>query len=140
NVDRLLDIKNKLDALESEEIWIQEKQKLIEKILLESLGIKAEFLAMKELAYPSEEVKTSLVMNNPSGIPIEISSFSLLEHNLPIAQPIQNNKAFNLDIPLKLPEDYPISQPYWLQEEPENNMYTIQAQSAIGSPFNQPSV
>jgi LmbE family N-acetylglucosaminyl deacetylase len=140
NVNALLDIKSKLDALDSAEIWIQEKQQEIEGIILASLGIMAEFLAQKELAYPSEEIATSLVINNPSKLPVEISSFSVLEEKLPIAQKIQGNEAFNLEIPLHLPEDYPISQPYWLKEPPQDNLFTIQPQGAIGQPFNRPSV
>lgn len=140
NVDRLLGIKKLLDALDSQEIWVLEKQREINRIILEALGIQSEFLAQKELSYPSEEIETSFVINNPSGKSVEVASFSVLDENLPIEQLIEGNEAFQLDIPLQLPEDYPISQPYWLEEAPEDNLYSIQPLSAIGPPFNGPPV
>src|SRR5690606_27036524 len=41
---------------------------------------------------------------------------------------------------ITLPEDYPLSQPYWIEKAPEDNLYVIENQLAIGKPFNSPAV
>src|SRR5690606_35409913 len=59
---------------------------------------------------------------------------------LPVHQTLKDNESLNLDVPVALPQDYPISQPYWIAQEPKNNLFQIGEQSAIGQPFNTPSV
>lgn len=140
NVGRLLGIKKLLDGLDSPETWVREKQMEINRIILGSLGIQAEFLAPKELSFPTETIQTSFVINNPSPKPVEVTAFSVWDNEWSLQQVIEGNEAFRLDIPLQLPEDYPLSQPYWLEHEPEDNLFSIHSQSAIGQPFNRPSV
>ena len=140
NIPQLLQIKRMLDALEVNENWITEKQGKIEEIILSSLGIKAEFLAGKELAFPSEKVNASLVVNNPSATVVTAISFSYLDEAVPINRGTKDNEPINQNLLFELPDDTPISQPYWIEQAPEDNLFTIQDQSAIGKPFNEPAV
>ncbi|MEX2592765.1 MAG: PIG-L family deacetylase [Anditalea sp.] len=140
NVPQLLQIKTLLDASASSEPWVKEKQVQINDIIISSLGIDAEFLSNKELSYPSEKINTTLVINNPSETDIHVSTFTVLDKEIFINQALKDNEALNMDIPIALPEDHPISQPYWIEQRPENNLYKIEDQSAIGRAFNKPSV
>src|SRR5690606_32795043 len=53
---------------------------------------------------------------------------------------VKDNETITQDLLLELPEDTPISQPYWIAQTPEDNLFTIQDQVAIGKPFNEPAV
>jgi len=140
NLTSLLIIKRELDKAGSNERWVKEKQSLINEIIVHSLGIIAEFNAGKELSYPGEKFKTQMVFNNPSARKVNLIDYSILDKNLPLDTEAVNNKPFKKDIEITLPEDYPISQPYWLEEELDDNLFGIQDQKAIGRPFNEPAV
>lgn len=139
-VHSLLEIKKMLDGLSSTEPWVIEKQDKITQIIINAMGIAFEFTANKELAYPSELVNSSLIVNNPSSLEMKVTTFELLEEELPVHQTLKHNDSFSLDVPVALPNDYPISQPYWIAQEPKNNLFQISEQSAIGRPFNKPAV
>lgn len=140
NIPRLLEIKHLLDAVEADLPWVLEKQGQINQIIFDALGLQTEFLSNKQFAYPSAEINCALVLNNPSNIPVTLSSFEVLGKQVGIQKPLQDNEAVHLDLPLVLPDDYPLSQPYWLEEEPQNNLFTIAGQEDIGLPFNRPAV
>src|SRR5690606_40585147 len=127
-------------GLSSTEPWVIEKQDKITQIIINAMGIAFEFTANKELAYPSELVNSSLIVNNPSSLEMKVTTFELLEEELPVHQTLKHNDSFSLDVPVALPNDYPISQPYWIAQEPKNNLFQISEQSAIGRPFNKPAV
>jgi len=140
NVPQLLQIKKMIDKLGAGQPWIQEKQEQVNKIILQALGTKAEFLASKEISFPSEKSNASLVINNPSGTSLRIASFSYLDQTLPINRVLKDNEALQRDLPIELSADFPISQPYWIEKAPEENLFVIEDQLAIGKPFNSPAV
>src|SRR5690606_2755490 len=94
----------------------------------------------KELAFPSELVNSSLIVNNPSSLEMKVTAFEILGEELPVHQTLKDNQSFNLNVPVALPKDYQTSQPYWIAQEPKNNLFQISEQSAIGRPFNKPAV
>lgn len=140
NVSRLVQIKKLLDAVISDRPWVREKQFQIEQLILDALGMDMEFNVNKELAYPSEEIHTSLVVNNPTDSEVRVLSFAVLDKEVSIGQVIKNNKVFRREFPLVLPDDYPISQPYWLEQPPENSLFTIPDQKDRGRAFNDAAV
>jgi len=140
NLPQLLQVKQMLDKADNKLPWIKEKQDQIGGIILSALGVKAEFLASKELSFPSEKSNASLVINNPSAAILKAVSFRYLENAEPLNQALADNETIHLDLPIELADNFPISQPYWIVQAPEDNLYTIQDQLAIGKPFNPPAV
>lgn len=140
NVAALLAVKDKLSALPSNEIWVSEKKQALDKLILDCLGFKAEFLANKELSFPTDGVSAKLVVNNPSDLKLEATSFNVLDQALEWRKPVTGNLPFEVTIPLKIPADFTISQPYWLNRPPKDNLYTISDRTEIGRPFNEPAV
>lgn len=140
NLTGLLLIKKMLDGYQGNANWVKEKKELVHKIILEVVGFKALFVANKELSYPSDEVKGTFTINNPSDFPIVLKNLKTLEHTLNPNQVLKDNKPFSTSLSLKLPENFPISQPYWLEKMPENNLFVIEDQEEIGKPFNDPAI
>ncbi|KEO74022.1 PIG-L family deacetylase [Anditalea andensis] len=140
NIPQLISIKKELDKINLKEAWIIEKQSLIDEIILNAMGIIAEFNSNKELSYPGEVFKTQLIFNNPSSKELKLIDFSILDKTIPIDIDSKNNQTYKRDINITLPKDYPISQPYWLEDENDGNLFKISNQQAIGKPFNEPAV
>lgn len=140
NVPQLLHIKSLIDKMEGKAPWIGEKKHQINQIILQSLGIKTEYLADRELSFPSDKINTSLVVNNPSSLAIQVSSFSYGDIEVDVDQVLADNETLTLDLPLELAQDFPVSQPYWIVEPPENNLYQIEDQLSIGKAYNDPAV
>ena len=51
---------------------------------------------------------------------------------------LQNNQPVKVDIALKVPDDEPYSQPYWMRHPPTKGMYIVDDQRLIGRPENPP--
>src|SRR5690606_27136365 len=116
NIPRLLEIKHLLDAVEADAPWVLEKQAHINQIIFDALGLQTEFLSNKQFAYPSAEINCVLMLDTPSSIPVTISSFEVMGTHVAIQKPLQTNEALHLDLPLVLPDHYPPSQAYRLEE------------------------
>ncbi|WP_209332597.1 PIG-L family deacetylase [Lunatimonas salinarum] len=140
NVPALLIIKDKLSTLPSGEIWVAEKQQAVNQLILNCLGYKAEFLANKELSFPTDEVSAKLVVNNPSSLKLDVSSFKVLDQVLALEKSVAGNIPLDATLSLKIPTSFSVSQPYWLDSSPRDNLYTIPDRTEIGKPFNKPSI
>lgn len=53
---------------------------------------------------------------------------------------LSNNLAFESELDFTIPKDHLNSQPYWLRDQPENNLYTIKDQERIGKAYNSPTI
>ncbi|MFC4871997.1 PIG-L family deacetylase [Negadavirga shengliensis] len=140
NLAGLQKIKALLDLRKDGPGWMKEKREQIDRIILDVLGFKALFTSNKELSYPSDEIKSTLIANNPSDIPILLKNVKTVGHAENLHETLAGNRPFNTAIVLHLPDDYPVSQPYWLERAPENNLFSIDDQERIGKPFNDPAV
>nr|MBI1230922.1 PIG-L family deacetylase [Cytophagales bacterium] len=140
NVPSLLDIRQQLYELSSNALWIKEKQADIDQLILESIGFAAEFTAPKELSFPTDEFRALLTLNNYSAIKLDLQSFSVLDDDISLAGTLTENRPLTQQIPIRLPRDFPASQPYWMVQQPKDNLFQIDNRLDIGKPFNDPSV
>ncbi|EAZ83130.1 PIG-L family deacetylase [Algoriphagus machipongonensis] len=136
NVQGLLEIKSKLDGLNSDEVWVQEKQDLIDNLILESLGVETEWTLQEELGYPGQEIATDVMISNPTNGDLEVVSFTALGKKEELNTAIQRNQLQLLERSFVLPSGVPLSQPYWLQESITGAMYEVKNQLDIGKAFD----
>lgn len=141
NVSNLLQIRKNLTALKSTENWVEEKLHRIDNLIFLAIGLEAEWNVKSELGFNGQEITTELIVNNPSGIPLKSGSMNLFGSKSPssIAE-IKSNQPVRIPIKFTLPEDFPLSQPYWLKEPIDGSLYSVKNQEDIGKPFksNQP--
>ena len=140
NLDGLLKIKKLLDSVSSQEPWVKEKQLAVNELIFSALGIKAEFTIRKEIGYPGEKVSTEFVFNNPSSKEIFLQGFDggIFKENINLVA--KNNIPVTRGISVSIPENYPISQPFWLENGIKNSFFDIKDMQKIGPPVNEPSV
>ncbi|MEA2165118.1 MAG: hypothetical protein QOK37_3245 [Thermoanaerobaculia bacterium] len=53
---------------------------------------------------------------------------------------LTNNIPVKTDLNIKVPADFPMSQPYWLQKPPLRGSYTVDEPTLIGVPENPPAI
>jgi len=140
NLDGLLKIKALLDAQKSTAIWLTEKKGFLDGLILEILGIKAEFNIRKEIGYPGEKINAEFIINNPAQIIVKVQSFDGPLFKTPIAKEINANTPLTLPIEIQIPGDYPVSQPFWLEKPLDGALFNITDLEKIGKPNNSPSI
>lgn len=140
NIKALLEIRNQLHKIPSDITWVKEKQERIDRIILQSLGFAVEFTSGKELSFPTDESRARLTINNTSSIPIEMNTFSVLDQSISLNTSLVGNRPFTREVLINLPQDFPISQPYWMEQRPRNNLFQIEDRPDIGRPFNDPAL
>ncbi|WP_373522635.1 PIG-L family deacetylase [Aquiflexum sp.] len=140
NVEKLLQIKSLLDGQDSKALWLDEKKKYLDKLILEVLGVKAEFIVKKEIGFPGETISTELVFNNPAQIPLTVRSLEGKVFTQNINKEAKNNIPVAQSLEINIPRDYPVSQPFWLEKPLDGSLFDIQERSKIGQPVNGPSI
>lgn len=140
NLENLLEIKKLMDGQRNNDLWFEEKKKFLDKLILEVLGVKAEFVVRKEIGYPGETIKTELVFNNPAGISLMVRSFEGKVFNQNINKEAKDNIPVSQALEINIPRNYPVTQPFWLEEPLDGSLFGIQDLSKIGQPINGPSI
>lgn len=140
NLENLLGIKLLLQSEDSQETWFQEKKEHLDQLILDILGVKAEFIIKKEIGYPGEKINVEFVFNNPSASPIQLKNFGseVFSENLNVEA--KNNEPVRKSMDIFIPKDYPVSQPFWLENPLDNSLFGITEQKKIGPPVNGPNV
>ncbi|MBB6325721.1 LmbE family N-acetylglucosaminyl deacetylase [Algoriphagus iocasae] len=140
NISSLLQIKEKLDQLDAKAMWVEEKKAKIDELILESLGVEAEWIVRKELGYAGESVETTLEITNPTDNKLELKTFGFLGQQSSINQTLGQNKLESISQELILPKDTPLSQPYWLKDPSDGALYHVRNQLLIGKPFENDQI
>lgn len=140
NVKNLLEIKKLFGTEDLSDQWFLEKKAHLDQMILNVLGIKSEFVIRKEIGYPGEKINVEMVFNNPSNFPLTVQTFKsdLFSHDIEASA--VNNRPVGKSFEIQIPLDYPVSQPFWLQNPIENSLFGIQDPSKIGPPINGSSI
>ncbi|MCH7412223.1 PIG-L family deacetylase [Belliella sp. R4-6] len=140
NVVNFLIIKRLLKQSKSEDLWFLEKKKLIDELILGALGVKAEFVIKKEIGFPGETIDAELIFNNPSNKRLRLIEATNSFLNLKLDQNAVDNQPVNKSIKLQIPSEFPVSQPFWLENPINNSLFDIRDPMKIGPPINQSTI
>ncbi|WP_215226084.1 PIG-L family deacetylase [Echinicola shivajiensis] len=140
NLSNLLKIKELLDKVKSEGKWIKEKKELIDEIVVNALGLKMELLADKQEAFVGEKVNATFVFNNPSTIPVKVNKIDVQDGNHDLNTTVLDNEVLRERMQMSFDASSRVSQPYWIENEPEGKLYDVTDQCKIGMAFNKPTV
>ncbi|MCH7403225.1 PIG-L family deacetylase [Belliella kenyensis] len=140
NIEALLEIKKLIDSNAENEIWYLEKKEAINQLILDALGVKAEFNVNKEIAYSGETIAGEIIFNNPSQISVELLKATHQLFNVDFNTSTKPNQPITRPVSIKIPKDYPVSQPFWLEKPIDKNLFDISDLTKIGPPINHPSI
>lgn len=121
--------------------WKMVKSEAIKNIILQASGVYLAISSTSETAVPGEEVKFKLEAINRSNVAIELKSIEFQKANFEteLHKSLHNNIDFQAEWTLKIPENTPISNPYWLEEKGSMGMYIVADKEMIGLPETPPA-
>ena len=122
--------------------WIEIKRAELLEVIRACAGISIDVAAADSSVIPGGELPVSVTVVNRSDYPFTLATVASRYAN-PGKAPgaaLKNNIPVKTDITIKLPPDYPTSQPYWLQDAPQKGAFTVNDPALVGVPKNPPSI
>jgi LmbE family N-acetylglucosaminyl deacetylase len=144
SVPALLKLRSKLAALPTTDPVVMEKRSQLDRILQACLGLEVETTIPQAEVVPREMLKLHHTVIVRSGIPVRwigeryTGNNDNLENFTAGIIELRPNQPASRDVGQQLPFGTPLSQPYWLREEPSPGMYRVGDPALIGLPENPP--
>jgi LmbE family N-acetylglucosaminyl deacetylase len=147
SVDALLKLKGRLAALAAKDSVVEEKRKLLDKILQDCLGISVATTVPQAEVVPGEKMELNFAVNLASSWPVHWQAvrFPLagkevaLPDNAPMSTEVNHGQFSLNDVTQVLPAKTLLTQPYWLREESTPGMFRVADAKLIGQPESPPA-
>jgi LmbE family N-acetylglucosaminyl deacetylase len=125
-----------------EQFWVKIKKEELLHVIQSCAGLWIEATSPDFAAAPGDEISIQTTIVNRSDFPFRIQGIDYggLTSDSDLNILLKNNNPQTFTKTMKLPEDFPISQPFWLKEPPEKYIFSIKEQNLIGVNENPPSI
>jgi LmbE family N-acetylglucosaminyl deacetylase len=122
--------------------WIEVKRRELAEAIRGCAGISIDVAASDSAVVPGAEIPVSVSVINRSDFPFVLQTIGSRYANPSkgIGRKLANNQPIKTDLTIKVPDDFPISQPYWLRKPPTKGTYIVDDQQLIGLAENPPSI
>jgi hypothetical protein len=139
SVAELLELRQAMSGIKDDD-WVPEKKAELDKIIAACLGLHVEASTTKEAITPGQTTVIKLEAINRCNVPVTLQEvrFPLSGDSMRIDAALPPNELFTKDLPSKIPENTPYSQPYWLRQPGTLGTYAVDDQKLIGLPENPP--
>ncbi len=141
SVPALIEIYNELQKLENN-YWVEQKKKEMLDIIKSCAGLWMEAIADDYSASPGTSINVKTTLVNRSKLPFKITKIEFptipIDNELNIT--LKNNEPFSLDNAITIPDDYQISQPYWLEDKTGKGLFNVTDLQKIGKPKMKTSI
>ncbi len=136
----LMDARDKLQYLE-DPYWKAVKLRQLDQIIAASMGLYLEASTTETSATPGEEIVIRLEATNRSPHAVRLKAIGIKDPEFPLkGEELQNNLRFTKELTIKVPDNQPFSQPYWLKSTGSLGMFEVSDQQMIGKPENAPAI
>lgn len=125
-----------------DDFWREVKTQELDDLIVSTSGLYFTLSSDDDFYAPGDSLKIELEVVNRSQIPVKLKElrFKNWINPLEFSTELLNNKPFNSEINLILSSAEKYSNPYWLVEEGTLGMYSVDDQTIIGTPENDPPV
>ena len=122
--------------------WIAVKRRDLLDAIRDCAGMGIDVSASDSSIVPGGEIPISVTVVNRSDYPFVLQMIASPYANpgKGVLKPLKNNEPIKTDLSFKVPDDMPVSQPYWLRKPPSIGAYTVDDQQLIGLAENPPSI
>lgn len=140
-IPQLLEVRKKI-ALLKNEFWREIKLSEVDQLIAACSGLFLEAAASEYAVSPGDSLPFTLEMINRAPIRIAVKKVSIPEVDFQqiYNQPLANNQELQRNITITIPEDMPLSQPYWLRKPGTEGTFVVEQQQLIGLPENPPAL
>ncbi|WMN11080.1 PIG-L family deacetylase [Marivirga salinae] len=141
SIDQLFVVKNLIEKLDDSAIK-KDKLKAIEQLILKCSGFYHLLYHDNPYASPGDEISIDLELVNRSNADIQLISTKILPTNeeLSVSGDLDNNQVKLESFSVNIPNDFPYSNPYWLNDPSANGLYKVDNQKLIGKAENQAAI
>jgi len=125
-----------------ETCWTRIKKQELLRVIQACAGLWMEAIAADYAAAPGDEVRVTTTLVSRSDLPFRVErvGFRGLAQETVVNEQLADNVPKVFENTLRLPDDFPMSQPYWLKAPPEFGRFTVRKQQLIGEAENPPSL
>src|SRR3954469_24259584 len=122
--------------------WVDVKMRDLQTAIRACAGISIDVAAGDSSVTAGSSIPVSVTVVNRSDYPFTLSMVAsrYADPSKGVNAPLANNVPVKTDLSIKLPADFPMSQPYWLQNPPNEGSYVVNDQQLIGIPENPPAI
>ncbi|MGA8807061.1 MAG: PIG-L family deacetylase [Thermoanaerobaculia bacterium] len=122
--------------------WAEVKQRDLLNAIRACAGISIDVAAGDSSVTAGSSIPVSVSVVNRSDYPFTLSMVAsrYADPSKGVNAPLVNNVPIKTDLSIKVPADFAISQPYWLQKPPNKGSYVVDDQRLIGIPENAPAI
>jgi LmbE family N-acetylglucosaminyl deacetylase len=122
--------------------WVDLKRKELLRVIQSSAGLWMETIADDFAASPGGEIRVRTTLVNRSDHPLTIQTirFPGITPDSNENRILINNEPVRIDKILRLPDNFPVSQPFWLKEASAKGIFSIRDQNLVGVAENPPSI
>lgn len=141
SLDKLVEIYREINKLQENE-WIHLKKQELLELIKYSAGLWMEASASDYAAAPGDEIKitTTLISRGTDKLKVEKIEFPDVEPGSDLNVFPGQNQPYVKESNIHLPQDFPVSQPYWLRETGSEGLFRITDQSELALAQNPPAV
>jgi LmbE family N-acetylglucosaminyl deacetylase len=139
-IPQLLEIRSALEKL-PDGYWKKTKLNDVNKLIQDATGLLIQATTADNSYTPGQEMAIRIEAINRSQIPVIIRkvTFPFGREDSVLNLKLADNLNVEFLSELKIPENTPYSQPYWLAEEGDPGLFRIDKQQEIGMPENKPA-
>src|SRR5712691_90924 len=122
--------------------WITVKRRDLLDAIRGCAGLAIDVSAADSSVVPGGEIPISVTVVNRSDYPFmrQMIASRYANPGKGVGKSLKNNEPIKTNLSFKVPDDMPISQPYWLQKPPGKGAYTVDNQELIGMAENPPAI
>ena len=122
--------------------WLEVKRRELADLVRSCAGLWLDVTAAQPASVPGGVVKLTLTAINRSPAPLELVRVALPFDTVspPIRGPLPYNTPVNAEVNVALPEDLPVTQPFWLANRYAQGSWTVPEQRLVGTPHGPPAL
>ncbi len=141
SVPGLFELRLKLSKLPNPNLIIKEKQKLLDLILQQCLGLKTKTTIQNADVVPGEKMQLHSTVSINSSVPVTWTGikYSLLNKEIKADATLKKNQPSSLDSTQAMPVNALLTQPYWLHKDGSPGMFHVDNPELIGLAENLPT-
>ncbi|MEO6258937.1 MAG: PIG-L family deacetylase [Thermoanaerobaculia bacterium] len=122
--------------------WIEVKRRDLVEAIRGCAGLAIDVSASDSTVVPGAEIPVNVTVVNRSDYPFTLQTVASRYANPSkgVNAELKNNVPVKTELSIKVPADFPISQPYWLQAPTGKGSFAVTDPKSIGLPENPPAI
>ena len=119
--------------------WRDKKLAEVQTIIEACSGLFVEAYTSQEHVVQGDSLKASFFVNNRKSVNVSLRKIEMEGMDSVFSKPLLPNENVSFTKSFYVPQNKPLTQPYWLQEPQEKGMFVVKNQALIGNADSKPA-